>query len=70
MEILVYIGVGLAVLGLCGLGYCIQQGLAIKRERPPEEVAQARLKNLVTVNFAAVALAALGLAAVAVGLIL
>ncbi len=70
MAVLVILGAVLVLLGLGGLGYCIRAGYAIRRERPPEEVARARLGRLVAVNLGSVGAASLGLALVVAGLML
>lgn len=70
MTVLVILGALLAAAGLGGLGYCIRAGFAIRRDKPPPEVARAQLQKLVAVNLGSVALAALGLAVVVAGLML
>jgi hypothetical protein len=70
MTLLVILGAILAAGGLAGLGYCMAQGFAIRREKPAPEVVRARLQRLVAVNLGSVALASLGLALVVAGLML
>lgn len=67
MTALVYLGAALAAAGIGGLGYCILEGLRVRREKPAPEVVRARLQKLVAINLGSVALAALGLMAVVVG---
>jgi hypothetical protein len=67
---MVFLGVIVVAAGLVGLGYCVQQGFAIRRSGLPPETANARLQRLVAVNLGSVALAALGLALVVIGLML
>lgn len=69
MEILIYIGAVLAVLGLLGLGYCMKSALNIRKE-PDEEIAATRLQGLVAWNLGAIALSALGLCMIVVGIAL
>jgi hypothetical protein len=70
MEILVPFGLALVAGGLVGLGFCIRQGVVMRRGgRPPEEI-QARLARLMAVNLGSVALAGLGLAMLLAGLLL
>jgi len=68
MTIMAVLGVAMVAAGLGGLGYCIRAGVAIRREKPSPEVARARLTRLVAVNLGSVALAALGLGVVVIGL--
>lgn len=70
MQKLVLLGLLLTVAGLGGLGWCILQGLGIRRAALPPPEIHARLHRLVAVNLASVALAALGLAALIAGLML
>ena len=70
MTALVYLGAALAAAGLGGLAYCILEGLRVRREKPAPEVVRARLQKLLAVNLGSVALAALGLMAVAAGVML
>jgi hypothetical protein len=70
MTALAAIGAAMTAAGLAGLGYCIREGYAIRREKPPPEAARARLQRLVAVNLGAMGLAGLGLAALVVGLTL
>jgi hypothetical protein len=67
---MVILGVVVVVLGLAGLGYCVRQGFVIRRAGLPPATANARLQRLVAVNLGSVALAALGLALVVIGLAL
>ena len=62
MILLAILGAFLVLAGLGGLGYCIAEGYRIRREKPPPELATARLRGLVTINLASVGGAALGLA--------
>lgn len=70
MEILVWIGIGLTVLGLAGLGWCVREAVLAKRAGLDEAALKARLQRLVAVNLGALALSALGLMSVIVGLAL
>ena len=70
MEFLAFFGVVLTAVGLAGLGWCIVQGLRIRRAGLPPAEIHARLHRLVAVNLGSVALAGLGLAAVVAGLLL
>jgi hypothetical protein len=70
MIILVILGGIMVVLGLLGLAHCIREGYRVKaRGGEPGEI-HARLQRLVAVNLGSVALAALGLGLLVVGLTL
>jgi hypothetical protein len=70
MQNLAPIGLVVTLIGLAGLGYCIVQGLRIRRAGLPASEIHARLHRLLAVNLASVALAALGLAILLAGLML
>jgi hypothetical protein len=70
MHNLVLPGVVLTLAGLAGLGWCILQGLRIRRAGLPPAEVHARLHKLIAINLGSVAVAALGLAAVCAGLLL
>jgi hypothetical protein len=70
MTALVVLGVALAAAGIGGLVYCILEGLRVKREKPAPEVVRTRLQKLVAINLGSVALAAFGLMAVVLGVML
>ncbi|MDF2235836.1 hypothetical protein P2H44_25060 [Albimonas sp. CAU 1670] len=70
MQALIWVGAVLAVLGLAGLAWCIREGLRLRSpDRAPEEI-RTRLRKLNAVNFASVGTGFIGLALVAVGVIL
>lgn len=70
MTVVVILGAVLTLLGLGGLGYCVRVGLSIRRGGMPAEAAKSRLNRLVAVNLGSVALATVGLAIIAAGVIL
>jgi hypothetical protein len=70
MPNLAFLGLLMALLGLGGLGWCIAQGLRIRRAGLPPAEIHARLHRLLAVNLGSVGLAALGLAILVVGLLL
>lgn len=70
MTILVILGGLMVAAGLLGLGYCIRTGYVIRRDKPAPDVARARLNQLLAVNLGSVALSAIGLATLVIGLIL
>ena len=68
-DMLIWIGTGLAILGLIGLGFCVVRALAIRREGNAE-TGIVEMRKLVALNVASVGIASIGLAAVVVGVIL
>ncbi|TPE48287.1 hypothetical protein [Amaricoccus solimangrovi] len=70
MMLVVILGGIMVAAGLIGLGYCVRAGFRIRREKPAPDVAEARFRLLLVVNFASVGLAALGLGLLVVGLVL
>ena len=68
MTLLVWIGVALTVTGLVVLGWCIVEAIRVRRAGLPEEAQKARLQRLVAINLGALALSALGLMSVILGL--
>jgi len=70
MEILVWIGAGLTLLGLAGLIWCIVLAARARSAGLSDEALRARLQKVVALNLGALALSALGLMAVIVGIFL
>ncbi len=70
MAALVWIGAALAVAGLGGLIWCIIVAARAKREGLEGEAMEARLRRLVALNLGALAVSALGLMMVVMGVIL
>lgn len=70
MEILIWIGSGLTVLGVAGLAWCILQVVKAKRQGLDDEALRARLQSLVAVNLGALGVSAIGLMCVVAGLFL
>ncbi len=70
MQAAVTIGILLALAGLTGIGWCIWQAASIKGSDQNPDEARKAMARLNAVNMASVSLAFLGLAAVAVGIIL
>jgi hypothetical protein len=70
MQALALLGLVLAVFGLGGLGWCIAQGLKIRRAGLPPAEIHARLHRMLAINIGSVGLAALGLAMLVAGLLL
>ena len=70
MDLLIWIGTALSLLGLAGLGYCILAALRARRAGLDDAAMRARLRGLVAWNMGALLLSTLGLMCVAVGLLL
>ena len=70
MQHLTYPGILMTTAGLAGLGYCVLEGLRIRRAGLPPEEIHRRLHRLLAVNLGSVGLAALGLALLVAGLLL
>ena len=64
------LGLILTVTGLAGLGYCVLQGIKIRGGKLPPDEIHARLHRLVAINLGSVALSALGLAVLVMGVLL
>ncbi|NOR61238.1 MAG: hypothetical protein GQ535_01940 [Rhodobacteraceae bacterium] len=66
---MVYAGAVLAVLGLLGLGYSVRMALKLKKDAPEGQEAKDRMQLLVAVNTAGLGTGFIGLALVAVGVL-
>ena len=67
MSALLWIGAGLAALGIAGLGWCIARAARLRRSEASPEETRAVLQGLVALNLASVALGGLGLALMIAG---
>lgn len=70
MEILIWIGAVMSLVGLGWLVRCILQMLGARRANLPDDELRARLQSAVTQNMAALGLSALGLMMVVIGIAL
>ncbi len=70
MEILIWIGAGLTLLGVLGLLLCVLLALRAKRSSLGEEAIKSALQKVVALNLGALLLSGLGLMAVATGIFL
>lgn len=70
MELLIWIGTALTLLGVAGLVWCIVLAVRAKRSGLPDDQIKARLQRVIAINLAALAISGLGLMAVIVGVIL
>ncbi len=70
IEILIWGGALLSLLGVAGLIWCILLALRVRKSGLPDDQMRQRLQKVVTINLAALALSFLGLMLVLVGVIL
>jgi uncharacterized alpha/beta hydrolase family protein len=70
MEILIWIGSILSILGLVGLFWCIKTVLKAKKNATSDEQLRDSLQKIVPLNMAALFLSAIGLMLVILGIIL
>lgn len=70
MEVLVWIGTALTLVGLVLLVWCVREALRAKRSGADEEAMRVRLQKIVPVNLGALALSAIGLMMVILGVFL
>ena len=70
MEILIWIGSILSILGLVGLFWCIKTVLTAKKNATSDEQLRDSLQKIVPLNMASLFLSAIGLMLVILGIIL
>lgn len=70
MQMLVWIGAILTLLGVVGLIWCVLIAVRAKREDLSDAEMKARLQKVVALNMGALALSAIGLMCVVLGLFL
>ena len=70
MDVLVIPGVVVTLIGIGGLAYCIVQANKTRTSGLEGEELVAQLQKLIPINLASVCIAAMGLAAVTIGLLL
>ena len=70
MEILIWIGSILSILGLIGLLWCIKTMIKAKKLADSDEELRTSLQKVVPLNMAALFLSAIGLMLVILGIML
>jgi len=70
MEVLVWIGAAVSLIGVAGLGYCIMLALRARNSGLPEEAMRQALQKVVLYNMGALGVSALGLMLVVLGIFL
>lgn len=70
MEIIVWIGAALSVLGICGILYSILAVTKAKRAGLPDAELRDRLSRILPINLIALFVSMIGLMAVVIGVML
>ena len=70
MELLIWIGAILSILGLVGLFWCIKTVLKAKKSAVSDEELRSSLQKVVPLNMASLFLSAIGLMLVILGIML
>jgi hypothetical protein len=70
MEAFIWIGTLCTLVGLAGLGWCIREASRARREESEDAALKARLQKVVAWNLGALAVSALGLMLVILGVFL
>ncbi|MBF9046886.1 hypothetical protein LSUCC0031_07150 [Rhodobacterales bacterium LSUCC0031] len=70
MTALVYLGTGLALMGILVLMYCVWAAVTAKRAGLSDDVLRARLQRIVMINMIALLISVLGLMSVIIGVFL
>jgi len=70
MEMLIWIGAAISLVGVAGLIWCVMAAARARRENLDETAMQKRLQILVAWNMAALAVSAIGLMMVVIGILL
>ncbi len=70
MEMLVWIGAAVSLMGLGGLIWCILQVNKARRQKLDDEAMRARVQAVLPWNMAALFLSVIGLMLVVVGILL
>lgn len=70
MDLLIWIGAALTLLGVAGLVWCIVLAMRAKRAGLPDDQMRAALQRVIVLNMAALAVSGLGLMCVVFGVFL
>lgn len=70
MDLLIWIGAGLTVLGLVGIVYSIVSVVRARKSGLDDEALRARLGRILPINLGSLLLSVIGLMCVIVGVIL
>ncbi|MEY4873111.1 MAG: hypothetical protein RLZZ563_2441, partial [Pseudomonadota bacterium] len=66
----IWLGAALSMIGILGLLWCVVLALQARKSGLPDDQMKARLQHIVALNLGALAISALGLMAVIMGIIL
>lgn len=69
-TILIWSGAGLTVVGIAMLGWCIVMAMRARRSGLDDDAVKARLQKVVALNLGALAVSAIGLMMVVLGVFL
>jgi hypothetical protein len=70
MEILIWLGTGMTLLGVLGLVWCIVLAMRARNSGLPDDQVKVALQRVVALNLGALAVSAIGLMMVVMGVIL
>ncbi len=70
MEMLIWIGALISLIGVAGLVWCVLAAARARRENLDDGPMKSRLQMLVAWNMAALAVSAIGLMMVVIGILL
>lgn len=70
MEWLIWAGAAVSLLGVAGLAYCIVAAAGARKAGLEEDALRRRLQQLVAWNMGALAVSAIGLMMVVIGILL
>lgn len=70
MNALIWPGAVVSLLGVAGLMYCVMRAVRARRSATSDEVLRADLRRIIAINMAALAVSALGLMLVVMGILL
>ncbi|MFZ1468910.1 MAG: hypothetical protein WAT09_08000 [Paracoccaceae bacterium] len=70
MQGLIWAGTAVSLMGVAGLVYCVMRALRIRRAGLDDVATRAALQQVVVINMGALALSALGLMLVVLGIFL
>lgn len=70
MDLLIWIGSALTVVGIIALLWCVKMVVGIRKQTLPEADMRAALQKAVALNMAALGISGIGLMMVVIGVIL
>lgn len=70
MQVLIWIGAVLTLIGVGGLGYCVLRAMRARSAGLEDAAMRAELQRVVVLNMAALGVSALGLMLVVLGIFL